>query len=324
MDEDRDDSHFTGGMDSLAAERDQEVVGVPSGFPKLDDLTGGWQDSNLIVIGGRPTMGKTSLALSAAQHAAVDRDPPTGVVIFSLEMGGTQVAQRLITSRAQFDAQEARTGPIDDEDRERLEEAARELSNSPLHIDDTPRLSVEDLADKCRRLVEERDVGLIVVDYLQLLRASGSNLPNSVTRERELGYLTRELKALAKELDLPVIVLSQLNREVENRGGAKRPKLTDLRGSGSIEQDADVVAFIYRAERYGITVNEGGNSTEDVAEVIVEKQRNGPVGIVELAFKKQYARFEPHSEIDRSPESKDGGNATPSSGGDSFEDDAPF
>lgn len=263
-------------------------------------------------------MGKTSLALSAAQHAAVDLENPTNTVIFSLEMTGSRVAQRLIASRARFDAHRDRTGGIDEEDERRLKEAAEELDVSPLYIDDSPRLSVEEIADKCRHLQEESGLGLVVVDYLQLLQSRNRKPPSSATRERELGQMTRSLKALAKELNVPIIVLSQLNREVENRGGTKRPQLTDLRGSGSIEQDADVVAFVYRAERYGITLDEQGNSTEGVAEIIVAKQRHGPVGTVKLAFQKQYGRFDPLSELERSPDDQD------RSGGPSFEDDAPF
>ncbi len=318
MNEDQNSDDFTDGIESLTAERDEGVAGVPSGFPNLDDLTGGWQDSNLIVIGSRPSMGKTSLALSAAEHAAVDLEPPIGTAIFSLEMSSTNVTQRLITSRARFDGHKARTGGVDEEDRRRLNESATELRGSPLYIDDTPGLSVEEIGDRCRSLQDESGLGLVVVDYLQLLQSSEGNLRSGVTRERELGSMTRALKALAKELDLPIIVLSQLNREVENRGGAKRPRLTDLRGSGSIEQDADVVAFVYRAERYGITRDEQGNSTKGIAEIIVEKQRNGPIGTVELAFQEQYGRFDPLSKHDRSFEDQ-GPSDDPS-----FEDDAPF
>ena len=233
-------------------------------------------------------------------------------------MSGTQVAQRLISSRAQFNPNEVRPDGIDEGEQRRLEKAAGEIHDSPLYIDDTPWLTVEEITDKCRRLQEKSGVGLVVVDYLQLLQSPGSSFPSDTTREREIAHMTRTLKSLAKELDVPVIVLSQLNRKVENRGGDMRPQLTDLRGSGSIEQDADVVAFVYRAERYGIMVDEQGNSIEGIAEIIVAKQRSGPPGSVELAFKKQYARFEPLSEIDRSPSDQDSGSDS------SFEDDAPF
>lgn len=321
MNKDSENGHLSDGLESLTADGDGGMAGVPSGFPRLDNLTGGWQESELIVVGSRPSMGKTSFALSGAQHAVADLENPVNTIIFSLEMSGPKVAERLIASRARVDAHKARTSEIDEEDERRLSEAAGELHDSPLHIDDTPGLSVEEIADKCRRLQEKSGIGLVVVDYLQLLQPAGRNLTSSTpreNRERELGDMTRALKALSKELDVPIIVLSQLNREVENRGGDMRPRLTDLRGSGSIEQDADVVAFIYRAERYGITVDERGNSTEGIAEIIVAKQRNGPAGAVEMAFLKQYARFEPLAE----PGYSSGGQNRGSNS--SFEDDAPF
>ena len=264
------------------------ITGVPSGFRRLDDLTSGWQDSDLIIIAARPSMGKTAFCLASAMNAALHPSRETGVAIFSLEMGAEQLAQRLLTSEARVDAQKARTGRMDDEDWRRLARAAGTLSGAPIFIDDTPGLSILELRAKCRRLKAEHDIGLVVVDYLQLMH--GTSQANN--REQEIAQISRSLKALAKELSLPVIALSQLNRGVENRGGDKRPQLSDLRESGSIEQDADVVAFIYRAERYGITVDAEGNSTEGIAEIIIGKQRNGPVGTVELAFVKQYARFE--------------------------------
>lgn len=264
------------------------ITGVPSGFGRLDDLTSGWQDSDLIIIAARPSMGKTAFCLASAMNAALHPRRETGVAIFSLEMGAQQLAQRLLTSEARVDAQRARTGRMDDEDWRRLARAAGTLSDADIFIDDTPGLSILELRAKCRRLVAEHDIGLVVVDYLQLMHGTA----DANNREQEIAQISRSLKALAKELDLPVIALSQLNRGVENRGGDKRPQLSDLRESGSIEQDADVVAFIYRAERYGITVDAEGNSTEGIAEIIIGKQRNGPVGTVELAFVKQYARFE--------------------------------
>jgi len=324
------------------------ITGVPSGFSKLDDLTSGWQDSDLIIIAARPSMGKTAFALASAQNAATHPERPTGVAVFSLEMGAQQLAQRMLTSQARVDAHKARTGRMQDDDWQRLARAAGSLSEAEIFIDDTPGLSVLELRAKCRRLKAEHDIGLVVVDYLQLMQASGSNLRSGANREQEIAHISRSLKGLAKELDIPVVALSQLNRAVENRGGDKRPQLSDLRESGSIEQDADVVAFIYRAERYGITVDEQGNSTEGIAEIIVGKQRNGPIGTVELAFVKQYARFEPLTQYDEPgggppqgdgsmpPEpasgSPPGGNAggPPEDGppegedGPSFEDDAPF
>ena len=270
--------------------RESGITGVPSGFHRLDRLTSGWQQSDLIIIAARPSMGKTAFSLGCAMNAATHPERTTPVAIFSLEMGAQQLAQRLLTSEARVDAQAARTGRMNDEDWQRLARAAGKLSEAEIFIDDTPGLSVLELRAKCRRLKAEHDIGLVVVDYLQLMQASSASRHNN--REQEIAHISRSLKGLAKELDLPVIALSQLNRGVENRGGDKRPQLSDLRESGSIEQDADVVAFIYRAERYGITVDEQGNSTEGIAEIIIGKQRNGPVGTVELAFVDQYARFE--------------------------------
>ena len=270
--------------------REGGITGVPSGFHELDRLTSGWQSSDLIIIAARPSMGKTAFALACAQNAATHPERSTGVAVFSLEMGAKQLAQRMLTSEARVDAHAARTGRMTDEDWQHLARAAGTLSESNIFIDDTPGLSALELRAKCRRLKAEHDIGLVVVDYLQLMQAS--NVRRNANREQEIAHISRSLKGLAKELDLPVMALSQLNRGVENRGGDKRPQLSDLRESGSIEQDADLVAFIYRAERYGITVDEQGNSTEGIAEIIIGKQRNGPVGTVELAFVDQYARFE--------------------------------
>jgi replicative DNA helicase len=253
-------------------------------------MTSGWQRSDLIIIAARPSMGKTAFALACARNAALHPKNPAGVAIFSLEMSSQQLAQRMLTSEARVDAQAARTGRLRDDDWPRLARAAGKLSDAGIYIDDTPGLSVLELRAKCRRLKAEHDIGLVIVDYLQLMHG-GSGGKNS-NREQEIAHISRSLKALAKELDVPVIALSQLSRAVETRGGDKRPQLADLRESGSIEQDADVVAFIYRAERYGITVDENGNSTEGMAEILVGKQRNGPIGDVRLAFVHQFARFE--------------------------------
>ena len=270
--------------------REGGITGVPSGFTRLDQMTGGWQPSDLIIIAARPSMGKTALSLAIARNAALHPEHPAGVAIFSLEMSSSQLAQRLLTSEARVDAQAARTGRLSDDDWPRLARAAGKLSEASIFIDDTPGLTVLELRAKCRRLKAEHDIGLVVVDYLQLMR--GTNLGKQANREQEIAHISRSLKGLAKEMNVPVIALSQLSRAVETRGGDKRPQLSDLRESGSIEQDADVVAFIYRAERYGITVDENGNSTEGLAEVIIGKQRNGPIGDVTLAFVHQHARFE--------------------------------
>lgn len=263
-------------------------------------------------------MGKTAFALSVARNAALHPTNPAGVAIFSLEMGAEQLAQRLLTSEARIDAQAARTGRMKDRDWQALARAAGRLSAAPIYIDDTPGLSVLELRAKCRRLKAEHNIGMVMVDYLQLMHGSVNS--RSSNREQEIAQISRSLKSLAKELNVPVIALSQLSRAVETRGGDKRPQLSDLRESGSIEQDADVVCFIYRAERYGITVDENGNSTEGTAEIIIGKQRNGPIGNVQLAFVNQYARFENMT----SYYSSGGGEG----GGDGFSappvDDAPF
>ena len=266
------------------------VTGVPSGFSQLDRLTGGWQPSDLVIIAARPSMGKTGLSLAMMRNAALHHEKAVPVAYFSLEMSATQLAQRLLTSEARVDAQAARTGRLHDDDWQPLARAAGRLAEAPIFIDDTPGLGILELRAKCRRLKAEHNVGLIVVDYLQLMHGTTSG--RNANREQEIAQISRSLKGLAKELNVPVIALSQLSRAVETRGGDKRPQLSDLRESGSIEQDADVVAFIYRAERYGITVDENGNSTEGLAEILIGKQRNGPIGNVKLAFVNQFARFE--------------------------------
>ncbi len=233
----------------------------------------------------------TALALACARNAALHGQRPTGVAIFSLEMSAQQLAQRLLTSEARVNAQAARTGRLSNDDWPRLARAAGRLSNAPIYIDDTPGLGILELRAKCRRLKAEHNIGLVLVDYLQLMHGTMTG-SRQINREQEIAHISRSLKSLAKELNIPVIALSQLNRSVETRGGDKRPQLSDLRESGSIEQDADVVAFIYRAERYGITTDENGNSTEGVGEIIIGKQRNGPTGTATLAFIREYALFE--------------------------------
>ncbi|NNF59140.1 MAG: replicative DNA helicase [Rhodothermaceae bacterium] len=266
------------------------ITGVPSGFSQLDALTGGWQPSDLVIIAARPSMGKTAMSLAMMRNSALHPEKPAPVAFFSLEMSAAQLAQRLLTSEARVDAQAARTGRLHDDDWPKLARAAGRLAEAPIFIDDTPGLGILELRAKCRRLKAEHNIGLVIVDYLQLMH--GTVTSKGGNREQEIAQISRSLKGLAKELNVPVIALSQLSRAVETRGGDKRPQLSDLRESGSIEQDADVVGFIYRAERYGITVDENGNSTEGLAEVIIGKQRNGPIGNVKLAFVNQFARFE--------------------------------
>ncbi len=259
---------------------------VPSGFFALDDMLGGFQKSDLIIIAARPSMGKTAFAMSAVRNTAIDHGIPCA--IFSLEMSTIQLATRLISAEARINAHSVRTGKFKAEDGARISRTVHKLSKAPIYIDDTPGISVLELRAKARRLKNEKNIGLVVIDYLQLL----SSHVHMESREREISTISRSLKALAKELNIPVIALSQLNRAVESRPD-KKPMLQDLRESGSIEQDADVVLFLYRPEYYGITqFASTGESTEGMAEVIIGKQRNGPVGDVQLRFMKDYARFE--------------------------------
>lgn len=267
------------------------ITGVPSGTD-VDNMTAGWQNGDLIIIAARPSMGKTAFVLTVSRNASLFpvEEKQVPVAIFSLEMSDQQLIQRLLTMEARVDAQAARTGRLKDDEFKRLIEAASRLYKAKIFIDDSPGLSVMEMRSKCRRLKNEHNIGLIVVDYLQLMRGN-SNDRNS-NREQEIAQISRGLKALAKELSVPVIALSQLSRAVEQRGGNKRPQLSDLRESGSIEQDADVVCFLYRPEYYGITTDDEGHSTAGIGEVIIGKQRNGPVGTIRLQFVKEYARFE--------------------------------
>lgn len=277
-------------MEHLEAIHGQEggITGVPSGFSALDAMTSGWQNSDLIIVAARPSMGKTAFALSLVRNAALSPRNPVPVAIFSLEMSAAQLATRLLTAEARIDAQSARMGKLSEEAWMELPRAAGRLSEAPIFIDDTPGLGILELRAKCRRLKAEHNIGLVVVDYLQLMHGGKGN--NS--REQEIAQISRSMKILAKELEIPVIALSQLSRAVETRGGDKKPQLSDLRESGSIEQDADMVLFIYRPEKYGIPVDESGQSTEGVAEILISKQRNGPIGTAKLAFVDRFARFE--------------------------------
>jgi replicative DNA helicase len=260
-------------------------VSVKTGYFQLDDMLGGYQKSDLIIVAARPSMGKTAFALSFMRNAAIEYNTP--VAFFSLEMATTQLAMRLISAEARMDAHSLRTGNFRATDGAKISRTVHKLGSAPIYIDDTPGLSVLELRAKARRLAKEKNIGLIVIDYLQLMTAGGK----VESREREISIISRSLKALAKDLDVPVIALSQLNRAVESTTD-KRPMLSHLRESGAIEQDADVVLFLYRPEYYGITQFSNGDSTEGVAEVIISKQRNGPVGDVKLRFIKEYARFE--------------------------------
>lgn len=263
------------------------LTGIPSGFTALDRVTSGWQKSDLIIMAARPGMGKTSMVVSALRNAAVDFNVP--VVIFSLEMSAVQLVNRLISSEASIESDKIKKGQLSPEEWSRLVEKTGDLNTAPIFIDDTPALSILELRAKCKRLKQQQDIQMVIVDYLQLMTGSGSN--NGGNREQEIASISRGLKNLAKELEVPVIALSQLSRAVETRGGDKRPQLSDLRESGSIEQDADMVAFLYRPEYYGIMEDEYGVSTINRAEVIIAKHRNGTLDIVPLQFTGAYTRF---------------------------------
>jgi replicative DNA helicase len=258
------------------------VTGVPTGFSHIDNLTSGLQNSDLIILAARPSMGKTALALNIARNAAVDAGVP--VAIFSLEMSKEQLSLRLLCAEARIDSSRLRSGFFSMEDWERLTDAAGVLSAAPIFIDDSPSLSAMEVRAKARRLKMDKNIGLIIIDYLQLMQARGS----AERRDLEISEISRSLKALAKEINLPVVALSQLNRMLEQRND-RRPRLSDLRESGALEQDADVVAFIYRDEVYN---KEENNPHKGTAEIILAKQRNGPIGEVRLTFLSVYTRFE--------------------------------
>jgi replicative DNA helicase len=264
------------------------ITGVPSGFTDLDEMTSGFQQSELIIVAARPSMGKTAFCLNVATQAAVDG---FGVAVFSLEMSKEALVQRMLCAEARVDSQLVRRGALRDPDFTRLARAAGILQSCPVWIDDSPALTLLEMRSKARRLKVENDVRLIVVDYLQLMRSP----EYSENRVQEISDISRSLKGLARELDIPVIALSQLSRASEQRGGERRPILSDLRDSGAIEQDADVVIFIHRPEMYQKEDSEG-NSLQGVAEVIVGKHRNGPTGTVDLYFHKQFTRFDNRTE----------------------------
>ena len=260
------------------------LAGVNTGYTDLDEITAGFQPSDLIILASRPSMGKTALTLCMARNAAVKDGTP--VLYFSLEMSTEQLAQRLLCGEARVDSHIFRTGNLSEEDWHRLANWIGKLMEAPIYIDDTPAISVMELRAKARRAKSEYDIGLLIVDYLQLMTSS----ENFGSREQEIAYISRSLKALAKELDIPLIACAQLSRAVESRTD-KRPQLSDLRESGSLEQDADVVMFLFRPEVYGIA-DEEGNSQEGVAEIILGKQRNGRIGSVFLTFLSECLRFE--------------------------------
>ena len=283
------------------------LTGISTGFYKLDDMTCGWQKSDLVIIAGRPAMGKTAFALSLAKNIAVDQGIP--MAFFSLEMSDVQLANRLLSNACEIEGKKLMSGQLDREDWNRLDKNLSALTeNAPLFIDDTEGLSVMELRSKARRMVKENGVKLIMIDYLQLMTANGMRYNN---RQEEVSIISRSLKGLAKELQIPVLALSQLNRGVESREGAegKRPQLSDLRESGAIEQDADMMVFLHRPEYYGLYMSEDGTKNyRGKAEVIIAKHRKGATGIVMMDFRGEYTRFE-------NPEDNMVGNRPPTDGG---------
>jgi replicative DNA helicase len=268
----------------------KQVTGVPSGFKDLDEMTTGFQPNDLIILAARPSMGKTAFCLNIAAQAA---SSSFGVAIFSLEMSKESLVQRMLCAEARVDSQRVRRGMLSDTDFTMLARAAGVLSSCPIWIDDTPALTLLEMRSKARRLRMENDVGLIVVDYLQLMRSPAY----AENRVQEISDISRSLKALARELEVPVIALSQLSRASEQRGGERKPILSDLRDSGAIEQDADIVMFIHRPEMYE-QIDKDGNSNEGRAELILAKHRNGPTGTIDLYFHKQFTRFASMSDRD--------------------------
>ncbi|MEG0500020.1 MAG: replicative DNA helicase, partial [Rikenellaceae bacterium] len=260
----------------IAGKNVDGMNGIPTGFTELDKITSGWQSSDLIIIAARPAMGKTAFVLSMARNATIDFKKP--VAVFSLEMGDVQLITRLIVSESSLDSTKVKTGQLGAAEWKHLQDSIVQLSEAPLYIDDTPALSIFEFRSKARRLKAQYDVQMIIVDYLQLMTGPTDMRGN---REQEVAAISRSLKSIAKELNIPIIALSQLSRSVEQRGGNKRPQLSDLRESGAIEQDADIVAFIHRPEYYGIKVDEDGNEyPEGTAEIIIAKHRNGSLADV--------------------------------------------
>lgn len=268
-------------------DREDGLTGVPTGFADIDRLTSGWQPSDLIILAARPGMGKTSFVLSLARNAAADFQK--GVAVFSLEMSALQLAQRIISMEAEVSSQKLRNGQLEDYEWQQLQSAIERISEAPIFIDDTPGINIFEIRAKCRRLKMQHDIQMVIIDYLQLMSGGGDNQKGN--REQEVSAISRALKMLAKELNVPVIALSQLSRAVEVRGGSKRPQLSDLRESGSIEQDADMVSFIYRPEYYQIMEDEEGQSLKGIAELIIAKNRHGALDTIKLRFTADYARF---------------------------------
>ena len=294
-------------MISKAAANKDGLTGVPTGYHKLDDITSGWQASDLVIIAGRPAMGKTSFALSLAKNIAADAQIP--IAFFSLEMSNVQLVNRLISNVCEIQGSHLQSGQLQPDEWDRLDKRITKLYGAPLYVDDTPGLSVFELRTKARRLVREHGVKIIMIDYLQLMNANGMRFSS---RQEEVSTISRSLKGLAKELDIPILALSQLNRGVESREGleGKRPQLSDLRESGAIEQDADMVLFVHRPEYYHIYQDDNGRDLHGMAQIIIAKHRKGATGDVLLTFRGEFTRFE-------NPEDARiaGGNTTTGGGG---------
>ena len=287
-----------------AAKNTDGLTGVSTGYYKLDDITSGWQASDLVIIAGRPAMGKTSFALSMAKNIAADLRVP--MAFFSLEMSNVQLVNRLISNACEIQGSKILNGQLQRDEWDRLDKRINNLLGAPLYIDDTPGLSVFELTTKARRLVREHDIKLIMIDYLQLMNANGMRFSS---RQEEVSTISRSLKSLAKDLNIPILALSQLNRGVESREGleGKRPQLSDLRESGAIEQDADMVIFVHRPEYYHIYQDDNGRDLHGMAQIIIAKHRKGATGDVLLTFRGEYTRFE-------NPEDKNLGNRAPMGG----------
>lgn len=264
------------------------VSGIPTGFIELDRVTSGWQRSDMVVIAARPGMGKTAFVLSMARNTAVDYSMP--VAIFSLEMSSVQLVKRLISAESEIDAQKLRKGDIEDYEFQQIHSKIDRLAKAPIYIDDTPGISIFELRAKCRRMKIKHNIEMVIIDYLQLMTSGPQKGVGN--REQEISQISRSIKELAKELNIPVIALSQLSRSVEQRGGDKKPVLSDLRESGAIEQDADIVAFIYRAEYYNITEDSEGMPTQGRGDIIIAKHRNGSTATVNLRFIGKFAKFD--------------------------------
>lgn len=276
-----------------AGKKENSLSGVPSGFTKLDRITSGWQPSDMIIVAARPSMGKTAFVLSMTRNMAVEHK--RSVALFSLEMSSLQLVNRLICAETELGSDRIRSGKLQPFEWEQLERRVKNLVEAPIFIDDTPAVSVFELRAKCRRLKQQHNIDIIIIDYLQLMTC---NIDSKGSREQEVSFISRNLKVIAKELNVPIIALSQLNRSVEVRSGTKRPQLSDLRESGAIEQDADIVLFIHRPEKYGFLEDEEGNSLRGIAEIIIAKHRNGALDDVRLRFKDEVAKFEDLEGID--------------------------